>query len=161
MCQVWNRFGDIYKKGELLAIVTFCSCLLAPQREMLRFNCTSAICTTPKRAQAFITLLLLATLLYHISIDFIQKKDHFSNATSLHSNQWNKHKSYDLNICFFYFLARFCARKYNKYKYSSIDILFIKSHLTNLAFSKNDYNAKTATIKYVAVSFLLVPIIGT
>ena len=35
---------------------------------------------------------------------------------------------------------------YDKHKYSSIYILFIKSHLTNLAFSIINYNiAKTAT----------------
>nr|DAF50001.1 MAG TPA: hypothetical protein [Siphoviridae sp. ctxvK3] len=33
--------------------------------------------------------------------------------------------------------------------------------MTNLAFSIINYSTKTATIKYVAVSFLLVPIIGT
>nr|DAI77160.1 MAG TPA: hypothetical protein [Caudoviricetes sp.] len=47
--EVWNRFGDSFLKRGFLVIVTFC-CLLVPQREMLRFNCTSAICTTPKRA---------------------------------------------------------------------------------------------------------------
>lgn len=56
-----------------------------------------------------------------------------------------KHKSYDLNICFFYFQLGSFARKSDKHKYSSINMFFLESHLTNLTFSKNNYSTKKRT----------------